>query len=588
MREREQERGSGSHEQLERYSPRYSSAGDGICEAIWSIEKKEMPLNSPLRRKVSSAKVSASDKIPTPEKSAQLPRRDSKRRLLFSVSDVRSVAKGLRMTGNKSANLSDLPRSHGELQRKSQSSSDSAARKTGKLSENYEMLAEFFNCLDSSVQLLRLKGALATFTNISACIQHLTERRFTYRHLAQMKHILPEAISIKKVLLHDEATCCMKPELQVSLHVDSVERNPELKGEIPYSAVRKVFRGRLVQFAREHPEEDDIPEETLPHPFGHTSPSMSIESSKLASSIQTGSFAVAHPTENLTKVSHFSASCQRRFSTRNTCFDEIKTPLASFNGVVTNVDFLASCFSSPVKFSSKPPIQKKPLFFSPAKRPLVTHDQQIEEDQKLESLESTPVKDIPSSARLMITTPDLQTPKGSRIPSIDDTPQKVLVKRATRTKLFLTPRKNVKSDDEDNLSKSSSVADDVLGFLPESLLQDIRDKEKKAMEERDANVAGATLRKKLIASLPKLFDAMLLIFQYGNRSVITKQELVHKILSCNCSVTDRNEVEEQLELMEELVPDWIFRKAAATGDILYRVNKMSSSQEIRQRIAVAE
>ncbi|PKU85918.1 CDT1-like protein a, chloroplastic [Dendrobium catenatum] len=564
------------------------------------MEKKEMPLNFPLRRKVSSAKVSASDEIPTPEKSAQLPRRASKRRLLFSVSDVRSVAKGLRMTGNKSANPSDLPRSHGELQRKSQSSSDSAARKTGKLSENYEMLAEFFNCLDSSVQLLRLKGALATFTNISACIQHLTERRFTYRHLAQMKHILPEAISIKKVFLHDETTCCMKPELQISLQVDSVESNPELKGESPYSAVRKVFRDRLVQFAREHPEEDDIPEETLPHPFGRTGPSMSTESSKLAPSIQTGSFAVAHPTENLTKVSHFSASFQRRFSTRSTCFDEIKTPLASFNDVVTNVDFLASSFSSPVKFSSKPPIQKKPLFFSPAKRPLVTHDQQIEEDSKMlisshnnissevESLESTPVKDIPSSARLMITMPDLQTPKRSRIPSIDDTPQKVLVKRATRTKLFPTPRKNVKSDDEDNLSKSSSVADDVLGFLPESLLQDIRDKEKKAMEERDANVAGATLRKKLIASLPKLFNAMLLIFQYGNRSVITKQELVHTILSCNCSVTDRNEVEEQLELMEELVPDWIFRKAAATGDILYRVNKMSSSQEIRQRIAVAE
>ncbi|KAH0452924.1 hypothetical protein IEQ34_017248 [Dendrobium chrysotoxum] len=562
------------------------------------MEKKKMPLTSPLRRKVSSANVSASDEIPTPEKSAQLPRRASKRRLLFSVSDVRRVAMGMRMTRNKSANSSDLPRSHGELQRKSQSSSDSATRKAKKLSEKYEMLAEFFNCLDSSVQLLRLKGALATFTNISACIQHLTERRFTYRHLAQMKHILPEAISIKKVLLHDEATCCMKPELQVSLQVDSVESNPELKGESPFSAVRKVFRDRLVQFAREHPEEDDIPEETLPHPFGRTSPSMSTESIKLAPSIQTGSFSVAHPAENLTKVSHFSASFQRRFSTRSACSDEVKTPLASFNDVVTNVDLLASSFSSPVKFSSKPLIQKKPQFSSPGKRPLVIHDQQLEEDSKMlisahnsissevKSLESTPVKDIPSSARLMITTPDLQTPKRSRIPSINDTPQKVLVKRATRTKLFPTPRKNVKSDGEDNLSKSSPVADVCLVFFQSHFYK--MDKEKKAMEEREANVAGATLRKKMIASLPKLFDSILLIFQSGNRSAITKQVLVHKILSCNCSVIDRNEVEEQLELMEELVPDWIFRKAAATGDILYCVNKMSSSQEIRQRLAVAE
>lgn len=60
------------------------------------------------------------------------------------------------------------------------------------------------------------------------------------------------------------------------------------------------------------------------------------------------------------------------------------------------------------------------------------------------------------------------------------------------------------------------------------------------MEERDADVAGARLRKKMIASLPKLFDSILLIFQSGDRSVITKQELVHKILSCNCSVVDRS------------------------------------------------
>ncbi|XP_028554274.1 CDT1-like protein a, chloroplastic [Dendrobium catenatum] len=483
------------------------------------MENKKMPLNSPLQRKVSLSKVSASDGIATPEKPAQLPRRASKRRLSFSVGGERKVAMGLQMTRNKSANPSDVPRSDGELQRKSQSSSDSAAaRKTTKLSENYEMLAEFFNCLDSSVRLLRLKGSLSTFTNISASIQHLTERRFTYRHLAQMKHILPEAISIKKVLLHDEATCCMKPELQVSLQVDAVERNLELKGESPYSALRMVFRDRLVQFAREHPEEDDIPEETLPHPFGRTNPSMSTEFNR--------SLSVAHP----------------------------------------------------------------------GKRPLVIHDQHIEEDSmisaqnnissEVKSLESTPVKDIASSARLMITTPNLQTPKRSRISSINDT-QKALVKQATRTKLFPTPRKIVQSGGEDNLSESSPVEDDVLGFLPESFLQDIRDKEKNAMEERHADVAGARSRKKIIESLPKLFDLVLLIFQSGNRFVITKQELVHKILSCNCSVIDRNEVEEQLELMEELVPDWIFRKAAATGDILYRVNKMSSSQEIRQRLALS-
>ncbi|XP_020579631.1 CDT1-like protein a, chloroplastic [Phalaenopsis equestris] len=569
------------------------------------MEKKKMTLASPLRNRVSSADASGSEEIPTPEKPAELPRRASKRSLSFSVSDVRRVAMGLRMTRNQSANRSDLLRSAGELRQKSQSCCDlgvmsSAATDTAKLSENYEMLAEFFNCLDSSIRLLRLKGALPTFTNISASIQHLAERRFSYKHLAQMKHILPEAISIKKVLLRDEATCCMKPELQVSLQPDAVEINLELKGECSYSALRKLFRARLVQFAREHSKEAEIPEETLPHPFGHMKSSMSTETNKLGPSMPTGSLPVAHPAETLTKVSHFSPTFQRRFSARTSCSDKIRTPLASSNDTATNVDSLVFSFPSPVKFSSMPPIHKSSLFSSPGRRHLVSNLQQTEEDSKMLtsahssipseilSLESTPVKDVLSSTRLMMTTtPELHTPKRSLKSTIDDTPQKPHVKRA-RTKLFPTPRKNSKLDVAENFSENSPAEDDVIGFLPESLLQDIREKEKTVMEELEANVAEARLRRKMIASLPKLFDFILLIFQSGNRSVITKQELVHKILSCNCSVVDRNEVEEQLKLIEELVPDWILRKEATSGDIIYRVNKMSSSQEIRQRLAAAE
>ena len=41
---------------------------------------------------------------------------------------------------------------------------------------SYEMLCEFFNCLESSTRLLRMKGSKATFPNICSSIQHLTER----------------------------------------------------------------------------------------------------------------------------------------------------------------------------------------------------------------------------------------------------------------------------------------------------------------------------------------------------------------------------------------------------------------------------
>jgi len=79
-------------------------------------------------------------------------------------------------------------------------------------------------------------------------------RRFTYGHLAQLKYILPESIVIKKVLLHDEATCCMKPELHITFQVDAIEDIAMGKGENGYSVLRRVFRERLADFSKCHPE----------------------------------------------------------------------------------------------------------------------------------------------------------------------------------------------------------------------------------------------------------------------------------------------------------------------------------------------
>ncbi|CAA6671186.1 unnamed protein product [Spirodela intermedia] len=63
--------------------------------------------------------------------------------------------------------------------------------------------------------------------------------------------------------------------------------------------------------------------------------------------------------------------------------------------------------------------------------------------------------------------------------------------------------------------------------------------------------------RRALASLPDTFDTITFVFGGSNSSSITKQELVHKIISYNLNVEDRREVEEQLSLLEELVPDWI-------------------------------
>lgn len=79
-------------------------------------------------------------------------------------------------------------------------------------------------------------------------------RRFTYDHLAQLKFILPEVIEIKRVLLLDERTSCMKPNLHVTINVDALENAGKLKSEAGNTNLRKVFRSRLVDFSKSHPE----------------------------------------------------------------------------------------------------------------------------------------------------------------------------------------------------------------------------------------------------------------------------------------------------------------------------------------------
>lgn len=79
-------------------------------------------------------------------------------------------------------------------------------------------------------------------------------RRFTYRHLSQLKHILPEAIEINKVLVFDEQTSCMKPDLRITLNAESVEKDRELGPETGPVDLRKLFHIRLLDFIKTHPE----------------------------------------------------------------------------------------------------------------------------------------------------------------------------------------------------------------------------------------------------------------------------------------------------------------------------------------------
>jgi len=438
-----------------------------------------------------------------------------------------------------------------------------------------------------------MKGSKATFPNICASVQNLADRRFTYGNLAQLKYIMPEAIVINKILLRDEKTCCMKPDLQVNLLTDAVEDTAMQKGETRYTALRRMFRQRVVDFFRNHPEGDDIPEHELPHPFTQTKPSVAQITPRVVSEAVSAVPSPSLVEQQPVGISHMSPSFKRRFSQRSsTCQATTST-------------------TSPSTVTS--PLSRKTFLGSVSGG--IEHESQVQEKSgkcalRFGALEGTPAKFASTPVRSMAATPGLHTPKRPTSATMCDTPPLQTAKRSARAKLFMTPRKDASSMQEENQStrtaklfmtprkdsssmqeenQSTSTStidadDELLSFLPKSFLQSVKQKENRALEEKETGFADKVQRQKLISSLPRTFDVIFLIYQSRQRTVLAKQELIDKIIDCSPNIVDKGEIEEQLRLLQEFVPEWISEKTGQSGDVLCCVDTALSQSEIRQRL----
>ncbi|KAF6154814.1 hypothetical protein GIB67_032426 [Kingdonia uniflora] len=540
--------------------------------------KKIIPSTS----KLASPVETPSSDPNTPEKPMQL--RTRPRRLAFSVNEVKKCALGLRKSNPEGS--SSTP-SDPTMKTKSGSSIDSMGKSPKKkgpsivLPEKYELLGEFFHCMDHLIRLRRMKGKLSQFSSISRGIEMLTERRITYNHIAQMKYIFPEVIVLEKVLSYDEPTFCMMPDLQISLEPDALDNdNGKRKGGIGLS---KVFRIRLANFAKAHPEGDEIPEEALPEPFNRTRqtvvPNMSLNRTSTLPNTSLCSLG-AQPLKHLAPASHLRQSFQSRFLKRTSMLESQKTQLLSTPPKPPTSTVEEPCLVektlTPIKLSSRLPI----IRLSPLS-PLVSCDKDMSVNESdCSTLENnctkqTPAKDVSTPMRMMIITPDLKTPKRSHIDDDFVVSSEKLVKRPVRSLLFNTP------------VKMKPIIAANIKLLPETLVQSIMEGERKAIEDQEIGISQAKRRKKVVACLPKLFNMIQAIFQSINRCVATKKELMYKIIAGHTDIMDRSEVEEQLMLLLELVPDWIWEKVASSGDTLVCINKKTSPHSIHKRLAEA-
>ncbi|XP_010516010.1 PREDICTED: CDT1-like protein b [Camelina sativa] len=438
-----------------------------------------------------------------------------------------------------------------------------------KLPERFEILEVLFNGLDTAIRLLKLKGSSTTFANLCPKIEYLTNRIFSYDHLAQMKHIYPEAIELKRVLKYVEATCCMKPSLHISLNTDAVVLDSTVCGT-KYMELRKVFHSKLVDFYKAHPK-DDIPKELLPEPFN--SP------------------------------------------IRDSYLDTVSEDLGARKLEVGGFDVHMEEMEQEEQTVNDKVIQDSTLSDGTKEECLLSHIESRIVETSVKDL-STPSKDLSTPIRVMSATPTLQlskrciefTPDGgvdgnsvrstnglargtSRSLNFDTFEEDAIVKDDIGNKAddasdeddsLLQPVKGPsRSLNFDTLEDDTIVTDGISkGINFEA--GDVADEDglPQSMEERPKTESEKDNLLQLVNLIHKLFHST-------NRTVITKEELLHKIIANQIQITDRREVEEQLSLMLQIVPDWITETKASSEYVLVRINKIWAAETVRAKLEEA-
>lgn len=462
------------------------------------------------------------------------------------------------------------------------------------LPDKYKTIAEFFDRMNCSLRLLGLRKKPTTFQNICTQVEILTKRKFSYRHLAQIKYILPEVVQIDYILIHDVKSLCMKPDMKISLLFDVIEGHQE---KSTFMALRQVFAYRLLDFFNTHPEGCDIPEAILPEPFNQRTQNIIPKSLPVDSSIE------SQPTsevELLADSSHLNPSFRRQFSEKAVVAETGKNqllaslvPLLSSSDIVTNKDTKSKQHKESSELYSESTIIKPPVG-------LICPQSSVSSS----ACESPYLKHRMVSDCLMVETPAQLTPKRS-MPSCDN--KLKTVTRQMGTSCHMPTKRSLDfsrlEDDESVLNtldepECHKVIHDTLSQTVEAKGVQVEEEAsgsvellQKVEESNDCTGNAHEMKQRVLVTSQQvstcLVDLVALIhhiFLSLGCFSITKEELVHKIIMNNCDIIERREIEEQIELLEKLIPEWIFRKLAPCGDLLYSIRKESNLDSVCARL----
>ncbi|CAL4942520.1 unnamed protein product [Urochloa decumbens] len=447
------------------------------------------------------------------------------------------------------------------------------------LLEKHKELLNLFNRMESSIRLLRLRKKMTTFKNIATQVEVLTKRTFSYSHLAQLKHLFPEAIQIKRILLHDEKSLCMYADMEITLVMDVVEcTSPDQSASM---AICEAFYSKLLSFLDAHHKGTDIPEAILPEPFNLRSrEKLYLE----APNEHAAEAALEGSTEDeLSYASHFPQSFQKLMSQKIVADGTEKTQLLPDPAEPNSVSAYDSegINRSPRKQDTHAPVPVNYEISATPSRHLISCCQ-----------ESTP-KQGTSESPLLVGTPAMQTPKrllptpyektGATCGHIPEPRSATSARRSLKASLKF---EGGSLSYDDGMQHEAAAKRDMFSE-DSSSSKSLEEKEPVYFTDKERSNQGPVETQEKIASLRATFDIVCDISRSTKNSLITKQELFHNILANNLEIEETGEIEEQLHILEDLAPDWISKKVINGGEILYSIEPITDHNSVRARLVEA-
>ncbi|XP_030521594.1 CDT1-like protein a, chloroplastic isoform X3 [Rhodamnia argentea] len=482
-------------------------------------------------------------------------------------------------------------------------------RRKTEVAEKYETIVELFDNMTCSLRLLNLCKKSPTFWNVSAQVEVLAKRKFLCSHLAQIKYILPEAIRVEKLLIYDKKTLCMRPDMKITVQLDAIEMRHEQSG---FVELRELFMLRLVDYFTDHPEASVVPEAILPGPLHQGNQIIDVQDT-LGDSVFHRQSSVAGGVI-LSEASGLPESFSRHFS-QKVVVSENTQLLAS------PVTFSSSSCTNPTNQELQG--RQEGLLNGVCLEPIgeINHNISTEEEASSSCRRSTfivPSVESPypcssvdpitkkspavrfssSSENLTIDTPAQMTPKrsisgcDSNIKSMTSKECQSCWKPAKRSLNFSSPKGERSSIDRSETCKHvHNYSPCSLKLVEEKNLSGFAAVSNQSQENESGHLSKDQISTKRslrmcqdLSYLNGIAATVNYVFQSVGCSSITREELVHKIIINNFEVLERKEVEEQVELLEKLFPDWFCRRSTHSGDIVYSIKEGTRLESIMARL----